>query len=137
MLARGYVYCKGIDRDIEDRVKLCSSYQIAAKMPVRNVLSPWLTPDCAWERIQIDFAGPMEGMMFLIEVDAFSKCPEAMQMRTSTIKELGKIFAQQGYPKVLASDNRTLFTAKEFQDYCQKNGIQHIIPVSTPLQWTS
>ena len=92
------------------------------------VLGP--TPDCAWERIHIDFAGPMEGMMFLIVVDAFSKWPEVVQMRTSTttatIKELGRIFAQQGYPKVLVSDNGTQFTTKEFQDYCQKNGIQHI-----------
>ena len=130
MLARRYVYWQGIDRDIEDRVKFCSSCQLAAKMPVRNELSPWPTPDCAWERIHIDFAGPMEGMMFLIVVDAFSKWPEVVQMRTSTttaaIKELGRIFAQQEYPKVLVSDNGTQFTAKEFQDYCQKNGIQHI-----------
>ena len=127
MLARRYVYWQGIDRDIEDRVKFCSSCQLAAKMLVRNELSPWPTPDCAWERIHIDFAGPMEGMMFLIVVDAFSKWPEVVQMRTSTttatIKELGRIFAQQGYPKVLVSDNGTQFTAKEFQDYCQKNGI--------------
>ena len=124
MLARRYVYWQGIDRDIEDRVKFCSSCQLAAKMPVRNELSPRPTPDCAWERIHIDFAGPMEGMMFLI------KWPEVVQMRTSTttatINELDRIFAQQGYPKVLVSDNGTQFTAKEFQDYCQKNGIQYI-----------
>ena len=90
----------------------------------------WPKPDCTWERIHIDFAGPMEGMMFLIVVDAFSKWREVVQMRTSTttatIKELGRIFAQQGYPKVLVSDDGTQFTAKEFQDYCQKNGIDHI-----------
>ena len=107
-----------------------SSCQLAAKMPVRNELSLWLTPDCAWERIHIDFAGPMEGMMFLIVVDAFSKWLEVVQMRTSTttatIKELGRILAQQGHPKVLVLDNGTQFTAKEFQDYCRKNGIQHI-----------
>ena len=130
ILARRYVYWRGIDRDIEVRVKFCSSCQLAAKMPVRNELSPWPTPDCAWERIHIDFAGPMEGMMFLIVVDAFSKWPEVVQMTTSTttatIKELGRIFAKQVYPKVLVSDNGTQFTAKEFQDYCQKKGIQHI-----------
>ena len=41
MLARRYVYWQGIDRDIEDMVKFCSSCQLAAKMPVRNELSPW------------------------------------------------------------------------------------------------
>ena len=43
MLARRYVYWQGIDRDIEDRVKFCSSCLLAAKMPVRNELSPWPT----------------------------------------------------------------------------------------------
>ena len=122
VLARRYVYWQGIDGDIEERVKLCNACQLTAKMPVRNELSPWPKPDCACERIHIDFAGPMEGMMLLIVVDAFSKWPEIVQMRTSTttatIEELGRIFAQQGYPKVLVSDNGTQFTAKEFQDYC-------------------
>ena len=130
MLARRYVYWQGIDRDIEDRVRLCSSCQMAAKMPVKNELSPWPTPDCAWERIHIDYAGPMEGMMFLVVVDAFSKWPEIVQMRTTTttatIKELGKIFSQHGYPKMLVSDNGTQFASKEFEEYCQSHGINHV-----------
>ena len=69
MLARRCVHWRGIDRDIEDKVRLCNSCQMAAKMPVRNELSQWPKPDGAWERIHIDFAGPMEGMMFLVVVD--------------------------------------------------------------------
>ena len=68
--------------------------------------------------------------MFLIVVDAFSKWPEVVQMSsttaTGTIKELTRIFAQQGFPKVLVSDNGTQFTSQEFQSYCQQHGIQHI-----------
>ena len=43
-----------------------------------------------------------------------------------TIKELTRIFAQQGFLKVLASDNGMQFTSQEFQSYCQQHGIQHI-----------
>ena len=88
MLARRYVYWQGIDSDIQDRMKLCNACQLDANMPVRNELSPWPKPDCSWERIHIDFAGPMEGMMFLIVVDAVSKWPEVVQMRTSTTTAL-------------------------------------------------
>ena len=130
LLARRYVYWQGIDRDIEEQVKNCSACQDAAKMPARNEPSPWPTPNCAWERIHVDFAGPLEGLMFLIVVDAFSKWPEVVQMSsttaTGTIKELTRIFAQQGFPKVLVSDNGTQFTSQEFQSYCQQHGIQHI-----------
>ena len=70
----------------------------------------------------------MEGMIFLIVVDAFFKWHGVVQMRTSgtiaTIKELGRIFAQQGYPKVLASNNGTQFTANEFQDYREEIGFK-------------
>ena len=68
--------------------------------------------------------------MFLIAVDAFSKWPEVVQMSsttaTGTIKKLTRIFAQQGFPKVLVSDNGMQFTSQEFQSYCQQHGIQHI-----------
>ena len=129
-LSLKYVYWQGIDRDIEEQVKNCSACQDAAKMPARNEPLPWPTPNCAWERIHVDFAGPLEGLMFLIVVDAFSKWPEVIQMSsttaTGTIKQLTRIFAQQGFPKVLVSDNGTQFTSQEFQSYCQQHGIQHI-----------
>ena len=68
--------------------------------------------------------------MFLVVVDAFSKWPEIVQMRTTTttatIKELGKIFSQHGYPKMLVSDNGTQFASKEFEEYCQSHGINHV-----------
>ena len=120
-----------------NKVKLCNTCQLAAKMPVRNELS-WTKPDCAWERIHIDFAGPMEGMMFLIVVDSFSKWPEVIQMRTSTtiatIKELGGIFAQQGYPKVLVSYNGTQPRSSKIT---VRKWAHQINPISTPLQWPS
>ena len=123
-------YWQGIDRDIEEQVKNCSACQDAVTMPAWNEPSPWPTPNCAWERIHVDFAGPLEGLMFLIVVDAFSKWPEVVQMSsttaTGTIKELTRFFAQQGFPKVLVSDNGMQFTSQEFQSYCQQHGIQHI-----------
>ena len=44
MLARQTVYWHGIDRDIESMVKTCDACQKAAKMPIKNTLSPWPEP---------------------------------------------------------------------------------------------
>ena len=99
-------------------------------MPVNNQLASLPISNCPMERIHVDFAGPMEGSMFMIVVDAYSKWPEVVQMKTTTstatIRELNRIFSRYGFPKMLVSDNGTQFTSKEFTGYCQQNGIQHI-----------
>jgi hypothetical protein len=84
MLARQLMYWHGINKDIESIVKSCDACQKAAKMPIKNTLAPWPEPTKAWERIHIDFAGPMENSMFLIVVDAYSKWPEIVQTNSIT-----------------------------------------------------
>ncbi|MFG1588194.1 DDE-type integrase/transposase/recombinase [Staphylococcus aureus] len=106
-------------------------------MPVKNELAPWPEPSGPWERIHIDFAGPMEGWMFLIVVDAYSRWPEVVQVRSattsSTLIELNRMFARYGNPKTLVSDNGTQFTSTEFQRFCQENMVNHIrIPPFNP-----
>ena len=38
----------------------------------------------AWEWIHVDFAGPFQGSVFLIVVDAYSKWLEVIPMATTT-----------------------------------------------------
>ena len=44
----------------------------------------------------------------------------------STIQKLRAMFATHGLPKVVVSDNGSVFTSSEFQQFMTKNGIQHI-----------
>ncbi|VDL77149.1 unnamed protein product [Nippostrongylus brasiliensis] len=64
-LARSYVYWPNIDKDCEDVVKRCTNCQENAKSPVKVPLETWPTPTHAWERIHVDFAGPMHDQVFL------------------------------------------------------------------------
>ncbi|XP_059351622.1 uncharacterized protein K02A2.6-like [Daphnia carinata] len=130
VLARSYVYWHNIDQDIVDLVGRCTRCQESAKNSVKNELSSWPKTTSPWQRIHIDFAGPLKGKMFLVVVDAFSKWPEIIEMTSATteatILQLRKIFAQFGYPNPLISDNGTQFTAAVFQEFCEKHNIQHV-----------
>ncbi|KAK6735148.1 hypothetical protein RB195_018374 [Necator americanus] len=130
MLARGYVYWTNINRDIEEAVRHCRNCQKAAKMPKKTVLNSWTTEKKPWDRIHIDYAGPLNGRMYLVVVDAYSKWPEVFEMSssstTATLRELRMLFARFGNPRVIVSDNGTQFTAKEFQEFCDMQGIEHV-----------
>lgn len=120
-LARSYIWWPGIDADIEEKVKSCHACQLNRNNPPPSPLTPWEFPLHPWERLHADFAGPYEGKMFLIVVDAFSKWMEIIPLTTATamttIESLRAIFATHGLPKVFVTDNGTRFTSTEFQTF--------------------
>ncbi|KAK6762270.1 hypothetical protein RB195_023110 [Necator americanus] len=130
MLAPGYVYWTNINKGIEEAVRHCRNCQEAAKMPKKTVLNSWTTEKKPWDRIHIDYAGPLNSRMYLVVVDAYSKWPEVFEMSssstTATLRELRMLFARFRNPRVIVSDNGTQFTAKEFQEFCDMQGIEHV-----------
>ena len=56
-----------------------------------------------WQRIHIDFAGPVLDKQFLVIVDTHSKWPEVFPMSkittTKTIELLQTVFARNGLPE--------------------------------------
>ena len=73
--------------------------------------------------------------MFIIVVDAMSKWPEVIQMSkttfTHTIEVLRTIFARNGIPSRVVTDNGSQFTSSEFQQCMGLNGIKHIVIKTT------
>ena len=128
-LARGLVWWPGIDGNIETLVKSCSSCQQNQPSPPTAPMQPWSWPTRPWSRLHVDYAGPMDGKMFLVVIDAHSKWIEVSPVSTATalttIQQLRKIFAQFGIPDTIVSDNGTQFTASEFKEFCRLNGIRH------------
>ncbi|XP_055910105.1 uncharacterized protein K02A2.6-like [Eupeodes corollae] len=128
-MARRYCWWPKVDDIIESTVAKCIACQSNANRSPKEY-SSWTTSENVWERIHIDFAGPFQKSMWLIVVDSNSKFPFVIRMSSttshSTIHALRSIFALEGLPKVIVSDNGTQFTSKEFQQFCQDYSIRHM-----------
>ena len=92
---------------------------------------PWSFPSRPWERVHIDYAGPFEGRMLLVIVDAYSKWIDVHITNSTsaavTIDRLRQTFSTHGLPAVIVSDNATSFTGEEFETFAARNGIKHML----------
>lgn len=129
-MARSYFWWPAIDKQIEEVVKDCHVCAENRNMPPK-VSHQWIKPGKAWSRLHIDYAGPFQGKTFLILIDAFSKWPEVKivpDMSSGTlIRILRDIFAQQGLPDTIVSDNGRSFVSEEFQRYLESMGIKQVL----------
>ena len=132
-VACSHVWWPGLDSSIEQTMHEC---QLNWHMPAKAPLHPWSWPMTPWERIHLDLAGPIQGKMLCLVVDAHSKWPE-VHILTSvtaarTVQALREIFARVGLPKQLVSDNGPQFMSQDFAEFIARNGIKHtrIIPPS-------
>ena len=129
-VARSHVWWPGIDSNIEQLVRSCSDCQRTKPLPGASPIKPWIWPNAPWVRIHVDFA-EKDNNHFLLCVDAHSKWPEVVWMKSTTTKativELRKIFATYGIPQQLVSDNGPQFRSSEFADFLRQNGVKHIL----------
>ncbi|XP_047988541.1 uncharacterized protein K02A2.6-like [Leguminivora glycinivorella] len=129
-IARSYFWWPGLDRDIESLIQNCQTCKEVRNMPAK-VTHRWITPPKAWSRLHIDFAGPFMGKVFLVLIDSYSKWPEVKivsdQSSSMVINKLDEIFAEQGLPDTIVSDNGKAFASEEICQYFKNNGIRHIL----------
>nr|XP_025042690.1 uncharacterized protein K02A2.6-like [Pelodiscus sinensis] len=129
-IAQSYFWWSGLDSDIEEKARDCISSPGVRNAPQLAPLHPWDWPEKPWQRIYVDFAGPFEGSMLLLKVDAHSKWPEVCIVPSttaeSTIQKLQGIFCNFGLPEQLVSDNGLQFVSQEFGYFMKANRIHQI-----------
>ena len=128
-LARSFVWWPGIDKAPEEKARGCQECQLHQKNPALAPLHPWIWPNRPWARVHLDYAGPFQGKMFLVTVDAHSKWLDihTVNVATSsaTVAHLRTLFATHGLPETVVTDNGSVFTSQEFEDFMHRNGIHH------------
>lgn len=130
-LARSYVYWPHIDKDIEIVIKSCDACKRAQASPEKSALIPWEPTDFAWQRIHIDFAGPVHGFQLFIIIDSFSKWLEVFKTKSTktdfVVDKLREVMSRFGIVDTIVSDNGSQFTSHEFKEFIENNGIHHIL----------
>ena len=116
--SRSYMWWPGLDKSKENKARSCSQCEAVRHQPPVAPLYPWCWPEKPWQRIHVDFAGPFQGKMFLVTVDAHSKWPEVSMMSSTTVSKtmdvLRQMFAAYGLPDQIVSDNRPQFISDDF-----------------------
>lgn len=128
-LARQFCWWPSIDKDIEGVARRCHICMLTANNPVRAAVHAWEPATGPWQRIHVDYAGPINGSWYLVVVDAYSKWLEVCCVKSCTSKvtatKLEELFARFGYPCQLVSDNATTFCSREFEFFLRERGIEH------------
>ncbi|XP_043212657.1 uncharacterized protein K02A2.6-like [Amphibalanus amphitrite] len=133
--ARAHAWWPGMDAAIESTVESCQACQLSRPRAPPVSESPWPYPDAPWDRLHMDYAGPVHGMMILVIVDAHSKWISAYLTPSATaeatIERLRMAFAEHGVPRVVVSDNAAVFTGEALRHFLARNGVQQVF--SPPL----
>lgn len=130
-IARNYVWWDGLDGDLERVTRECAACVSQWPQPAPAPLHSWPWPTTPWDRLNLDFLGPLGGSYYLVVIDAHSKWIEVEKVAstgaTVVINRLRTIFARFGLPRRLITDNGPPFSSAEFSDYLKKNGISHTL----------
>ncbi|XP_044729366.1 uncharacterized protein K02A2.6-like [Chrysoperla carnea] len=123
-LVRSYVWWPKIDADIEETIKHCIPCNSVKDNPQKASLIPWEWSTKPWQRLHLDYLGPVSGRYY-----SHSKWLEAFPTKSMstevTIQILRQVFARFGLPEVLVSDNYSAFESENFQRFIKRNGIEH------------
>ncbi|KAA3675928.1 uncharacterized protein DEA37_0013668 [Paragonimus westermani] len=128
-IARGFAYWPGMDDHISELVKRCWKCKQAAKLPKKQNPVHWDLPKGPWSRIHLDFVGYINGVMYLVLGDAYSKWSGIVLLHSAisstTIVALRNTFNQYGFLEILVSDNESQFSSARFRDFCSRSNFRH------------
>ena len=124
-LARLIAWWPTINQDVKVYLQQCEKCR--TKPRSHSSWTPWPIPFKAMQRLHADYCGPFVGGYYALVVeDAFSKFPEVFLTRQPTAdftrRALQQLFAREGIPQVLVSDNGTHFTAELLQAWLRSLG---------------
>lgn len=126
-----------MDREVEQSLVECSVCAAHSKssVPCSPPLQPIPLPEGPWRDLQLDIIGPLAGghpqcRFGLVLVDRYSRWPEVAFAPSATsalvIDFLEGIFAREGYPERLHTDNGSQFCSTEFQHFLRAGGVRHL-----------
>ena len=131
-LLREKVWFPGVDAMVEEMVKACIPCQATSTHGSEHCTPLKMShlPDRPWKELSIDFIGPFPtGESLLVVMDDYSRFPEVEIVHSTSsntvIPKLDAMFARQGIPSELRSDNGPPFNGGEFASFASYLGFKH------------
>lgn len=129
-LTRAYFWWPKLDENIEQMIK---ARDVCMTLRPNNPISKninWPGTSKPYDRVHIDFLGPIDTKTYLIITDAYSTFPEVIELAIinsiKTLEKLRETFARFGLPEYLVSDNGAQLVSEEFNNFCKLNKINHL-----------
>ena len=128
---RSKVWWPGIDREVEQRCKVCHGCQIVSGKPCPEPMKRTVLSEEPWQDVAADLLGPLPGGEYLfVAVNYYSRYLEIEILKTvlsrDIVDSLDHIFARHGIPVSMKTDNGPQFISSEFKNYMTTNGVQHV-----------
>ena len=128
-LARTCIYWPSMEADVTDYIKPCLTCIECSNLPVKT-LKPHEVPPGPWVKIGVNFFQDHLGKKYLIVADYFSKFPYVFPVASAhhfkTITHLRELFAAEGIPAIVMSDNRPPSNREEFRQFACDFDLVHI-----------
>ena len=130
--ARSAVFLNGINKDIDQTASHFTKCQEAQPRQTREDLEPTDIPPYAWHTVGTDLFF-LDNANYLIVADyysKYSKYPFVYKLPSTespTISRcLKSLFAEQGVPVILRSDNGPQFSSNGFRKFADEYGFRHV-----------
>ena len=93
------------------------------------LLEPNLLPGRPWQRLHVDFKGPIEGKYCLhVIIYQYSKYLKVDLVTSTSVKKLNPVmdraFATHGYPETVTADNGPPYPSYEMDKYAKEKGFR-------------
>lgn len=137
-ILRSRVWWPGMPGDAERWVRSCVTCAVNGRPERVTPMQCTFAPKSVWETIALDFNGPYQklgGILILVLIDLRSRYAIARPVKSTSFENtrtiLDTIFAREGFPRAIKSDNGPPFNGEDYARYCSERGIKTIF--STPF----
>ena len=127
-LLRAHVWFPGMDSQCNKFVSTCIACQSNTPQTHRELLRMTDLPKGPWDKISVDFCGPMaSGDLALVFYCQYARYPVVQFVGFTSEKAtiFKRVFDTYGVPKEIKSDNGPPFNSHKFEEYAKEEGFNH------------
>ena len=128
--ARETVYWPNMNTDLEDYISRCATCNSIQRRQVKEPMTAHAIPELPWQQHVACDLFECNGSDYVAIVDFYSDFFEVDRLNdkrgAEVIRKLKAHFARHGPPETLVSDNGPPFNSKDFADFANAYGFEHV-----------